>query len=139
MVLENYRDQFDVDMVIATVDTLGRLDINQYAQKLFYNWGIGKKHGGKGILLLVDKETGQSRFEVSYELEHILTDVMCGRIIHNQVRPFWEMDMIYVGMLDAMAFYFLILRVTDGGSLMNRIPGPAKPDQVYFYYRYCGT
>lgn len=27
---------------------------------------------------------------------------MCGRIIRNQVRPFWEMDMIYVGMLDAV-------------------------------------
>jgi hypothetical protein len=101
-VLEHYRDQFGVEMVIATVDTLPGMEINAYARRLFNQWRIGEKHGGKGILLLVANDTGEGRLEISYELEHILTDLMCGRIIRNQVRPFWEMDMIYVGMLDAV-------------------------------------
>lgn len=101
-VLEHYRNQFDTEMVIATLDGIPGSEINQYAQKLFYDWDVGRRYGGKGILLLVDSKTGQSRLEVSYQLEHVLTDVMCGRIIRNQVRPFWEMDMIYVGMLDAV-------------------------------------
>jgi hypothetical protein len=101
-VLEHYRDQFGVEMVIATVDAISGMEIGQYAQKLFSEWRIGEKYGGKGILLLVDSDTGEGRLEISYELEHIITDLMCGRIIRNQVRPFWEMDMIYVGMLDAV-------------------------------------
>jgi len=101
-VLEHYQNQFGVEMVIATVDSLSDMDINQYAQKLFSDWRIGEKHGGKGVLMVVVGDTGEGRLEIAYELEHILTDMMCGRIIRNQVRPFWEMDMVYVGMLDAV-------------------------------------
>jgi uncharacterized protein len=101
-VLEHYRNQFGVELVIATVESSSGMEINPYAQKLFSEWRIGENYGGKGILLLVSNDTGEGRLEISYELEHILTDLMCGRIIRNQVRPFWEMDMIYVGMLDAV-------------------------------------
>ena len=101
-VLELYRDQFGAEMVIVTVASISGKDINQYAQELFSDWRIGEKHGGKGILMVLAGDTGEGRFEISYELEHILTDLMCGRIIRNQVRPFWEMDMVYVGMLDAV-------------------------------------
>ncbi len=101
-VLDIYRNQFDVEMVIVTIDSITGMDINQYAQELFNNWRIGEKYDGKGVLLLVAADTGEGRLEISYNLEHIFTDLMCGRIIRNQVRPFWEMDMIYVGMLDAV-------------------------------------
>ena len=63
---------------------------------------MGSQYEGRGLLLLVEAERGEGRIEVSYDLEHVFTDFLCGRIIRNQVRPFWEMDMIYVGMLDAI-------------------------------------
>lgn len=101
-VLDTYRRQFGVEMVIVTVDSIAGMDINQYTHELFSKWRIGETYGGKGILLLVAADTGEGRFEISYDLEHIITDLMCGSIIRNQVRPFWEMDMVYVGMLDAV-------------------------------------
>ncbi len=100
--LEHYRDQFGVELVVATVGSTSGMEINAYAQKLFSQWRIGENHDGKGILLLVANDTGEGRLEISYELEHVLTDLMCGRIIRHQIRPFWEMDMIYVGMMDAV-------------------------------------
>ena len=101
-ILADYRDRFDVELIITTGSGPEFDNINAYAQTLFSAWRVGSKFGGRGLLLVVDAERGEGRLEVSYDLEYVFTDFLCGRIIRNQVRPFWEMDMIYVGMLDAI-------------------------------------
>jgi uncharacterized protein len=101
-ILGDYRDRFGVELVVATGAGAAFEDINTHAQTLFSDWRVGARFGGRGLLLLIDAERGEGRLEVSYALEHVFTDFLCGRIVRDQVRPFWEMDMIYVGMLDAV-------------------------------------
>jgi len=100
-VLAAYRDRYGIELVITTGTGPAFDDINTHAHNLFSAWRVGSKFGGRGLLLIVDAERGAGRLEVSYALEHVFTDFLCGRIIRHQVRPFWEMDMVYVGMLDA--------------------------------------
>ena len=101
-ILTDYRDRFGIELIITTGSGPEFDDINARAQILFSEWRVGSKFDGRGLLLVVDAQRGEGRLEVSYDLEHVFTDFLCGRIIRNQVRPFWEMDMIYVGMLDAI-------------------------------------
>jgi hypothetical protein len=101
-ILTDYRDRFGIELIITTGSGPDFDDINAHAQALFSEWRIGSNFDGRGLLLVVDAQRGKGRLEVSYDLEHVFTDFLCGRIIRNQVRPFWEMDMIYVGMLDAV-------------------------------------
>lgn len=99
--LKYYRKLYKTEFVIVTTNDLESGDIDRYTQELFSRWRIGGNFDGRGILLLLDTVNGSARFEISYELEHIFTDIFCGYIIRNQIRPFWEMDAVYVGMLDA--------------------------------------
>lgn len=91
-----------VELVVVTIKTLDTETIEDYANKVFNTWKIGKKGKDDGVLLLVAIEDQKFRIEVGYGLEGILTDGMCGEILRSMV-PFmkneWYGQAIYRGVL----------------------------------------
>ncbi len=74
-------------IVIATVDNINDMSLEQYCTRLFQKWGIGKKGEDKGLLIFLAMKERKVRIEVGYGVEHIITDGMAGQILDQYVMP----------------------------------------------------
>lgn len=74
-------------IAVVTVPDMGGDYIENYAVKLFSDWGIGKKDKDNGVLLLLAIQERKIRIEVGYGLEGALPDSVAQRIINNDITP----------------------------------------------------
>jgi len=68
-------------LTIVTVTSLEGQSIEQYANTLFNQWGIGQKETNNGVLLLIAPNDRRVRIEVGYGVEPLLSDGLCGEIL----------------------------------------------------------
>jgi uncharacterized protein len=76
-----------IQLVVATVASLGGEEIEPYANQLFRTWKLGEKAKNNGVLLLVAPNQRKVRIEVGYGLEGTLTDALSKVIIVNAIAP----------------------------------------------------
>jgi uncharacterized protein len=76
-----------LEMAVVTVSSLGGDTIENYAVKLFEEWGIGQELKDNGVLLLVAPTEREVRIEVGYGLEPLLTDAESSWIIRTAILP----------------------------------------------------
>jgi uncharacterized protein len=76
-----------IQLVVATVATLGGQEIEPYANDLFRQWKLGEATKNNGVLFLVAPKEHKVRIEVGYGLEGTLTDAISKIIILNAVAP----------------------------------------------------
>lgn len=87
MKLSNFQKQTGNAVVVATINNLGGDSIENFAVRLFQDWGIGEKGKDNGILILVSKEDREMRVEVGYGLEGVLTDAQSFWLIRDVLTP----------------------------------------------------
>lgn len=75
------------EVVLATVTSLDGMTVEDYANRLFQEWGIGQREKDNGILVLVAPGEREMRIEVGYGLEPILPDGLAGEIIRTEFLP----------------------------------------------------
>lgn len=85
--IRSYEQQTGNEIGVAVIDSLKGGDIDDFANKLFARWGVGKKAADNGVLLLVAITDRAARIEVGYGLEPTLTDAVAGRILREQMFP----------------------------------------------------
>ena len=73
-------DKTGSQIVVVTIPNLDGNSLEDYANQLFRDFGIGDKTKNNGILLLLALEERQFRIEVGYGLEGVLPDGKTGRI-----------------------------------------------------------
>jgi uncharacterized protein len=73
-------------MAIVTVDTLDGDDVTDVANRLYHQWGVGKKPNDEGVLLLFVIKDKKDRAEIGYGLEPVITDADAGSIMRG-LRP----------------------------------------------------
>ncbi len=76
-----------IQLVVATVSSLGGEEIEPYANELFRAWKLGEAKKNNGVLFLIAPQEHRVRIEVGYGLEGTLTDATCSLIIANAVAP----------------------------------------------------
>lgn len=74
-------------VVVATVLSLEGRTIEEYANLLFREWGLGQRETNNGVLLLVAPNERKVRIEVGYGLEGKLTDLLSADIIQRRIVP----------------------------------------------------
>ncbi|MFP4473179.1 MAG: TPM domain-containing protein [Candidatus Omnitrophota bacterium] len=74
-------------LAVLTVPSTKPLTIEQYAVRLFEEWGIGQKGEDNGILLLAAVQDRKVRVEVGYGLEGVMTDALSKRVIERIMVP----------------------------------------------------
>jgi uncharacterized protein len=74
-------------LVVATVPSLGRYEIEDYGYRLGRAWGIGQAGANNGAILLVAPNERRVRVEVGNGLEPILTDAFSNRVIDETIIP----------------------------------------------------
>jgi len=77
-----------VAVVVATINTTGDEDYNEYANKLYEAWGIGKKESNEGVLILNVVQDRKIRIEIGYGLEGIIPDGLAGEIRDTYIIPY---------------------------------------------------
>lgn len=92
--LENLIADFEatstVEIAVVTTSDFQDTYIEDYSIRLFEAWGIGKADKDNGILIVVSSNQRESRIEVGYGLESIITDATAGRIQDYYMIPYFK-------------------------------------------------
>ena len=73
--------------VVATVNSLEGLEIEDYGYRLGRHWQLGDEQRDDGVILLVAPNEKKVRIETGYGAEGFLPDILAGRIIRNEILP----------------------------------------------------
>jgi uncharacterized protein len=96
------REKTGAQLAVVTLKTLEGGQIDDFAVKLFKQWGIGQKDQKNGVLLLVVIDDRKARIEVGYGIEPILPDALAGRILNEQLFPAFKEKLYFDGLLMAV-------------------------------------
>lgn len=99
--LIEYEKTSSTEIIIVTVKSIGSYDIEQYAVELGNKWQIGKKGKNNGVVILVSRDERKINISTGYGLEGALPDVVCGRIIRNEMAPNFKLGSFYEGFKQA--------------------------------------
>jgi uncharacterized protein len=88
------------EIAVVTVPTLGGRPVEEYANRLFSEWGIGKKGRDNGVLILIARDDREMRIEVGYGLEGVLPDGLAGAIIRETFTPRFRDNQVREGILE---------------------------------------
>ncbi|WP_160400997.1 MULTISPECIES: TPM domain-containing protein [unclassified Gilliamella] len=84
-------------IAVLMIAKLDNETVEQYADRVFIQWKIGKKGQDNGILLLIVKDDKRMRIEVGYGLEGTITDLVASHIIREQLVPQFQQNNYYQG------------------------------------------
>jgi uncharacterized protein len=87
------------EVAIVTLNSTEPYSIEDYAVRLYENWGIGQKGKDNGVLLLVALQERKVRIEVGYGLEGAITDGTAGAIIRQIITPAFKKGLYDQGIL----------------------------------------
>jgi len=108
-------------IVVATVNSLGDMSLEEYASSLYEKWGIGKKGEDKGLLLLLAMKERKVRIETGYGVESIITDGRAGQILDQYVIPEFRQGEYGKGLYQG-AVYCAGLIAREEGVTITGIP-----------------
>ena len=108
-------------LAVVTIDSLKGEPIEDFAVKLFEQWGIGKKDKSNGLLLLIAVQDRKSKIEVGYGLEPVITDGISGEILRS-LRPYFRANQYGEGLYSG-AFALASRVAENAGVRLSANPG----------------
>lgn len=117
-------------VVVATVETIGDNDANDYANRLYRAWGIGKKGEDKGVLIFLAVKERQVRIETGYGVEGILPDGLAGEILDRYAIPRFRDGDFGKGLAETMASVSAVVAKAAGVTLTGVQPPPRRPARI---------
>jgi len=91
-------DSTSNQIAIVLLPTLDGYPIEEYANKLFRNWGIGNAKTNNGVLIIAAIADRKIRIEVGYGLEGAIPDIIASNIIQNDIGPNFREGNYYRGL-----------------------------------------
>src|SRR5690554_7592503 len=96
-----YNDSTSTQIYVITVNDLGGYAVSDFAFKLGENWAIGQKSKDNGAVILIKPKIGNSRGQAfiatGYGLEARINDAYAGRIVRNDMIPYFITDDYFGG------------------------------------------
>jgi uncharacterized protein len=111
-------------VVVATVPSLQGYTIEEFANRLFRHWALGRKEEDDGALLLVAPSERKVRIEVGYGLEGTLTDAVGSTIIQSLILPRFRAGDLPGGIEAGTRGILDLLRPEDGSPPAWSRPAP---------------
>ena len=81
--LEAYQKQTGHQVIVYIGKSTGGYPIEEFADKAFQSWAVGRKGLDDGVALFIMAEDRKVRLEVGYGLEGVIPDIIAGRIIND--------------------------------------------------------
>ena len=123
-------DKTGTAVVVATVETIGDNDPNDYANRLYQAWGIGKKGEDKGVLIVLAVKERQIRIETGYGVEGILPDGLAGEILDRYAIPRFRDGDYGKGLAETMAAVSAVVAKAAGVTLTGAQPPKRRPTRI---------
>lgn len=95
-------DSTSNQIAVVLIPSLDGYEVQEYANKLFREWGIGNKGTNNGVLVLAAIEDRKVWIEVGYGLEGAIPDVIASDIYRNKIVPAFKEGNYYRGIDDAI-------------------------------------
>lgn len=130
--LTTLEKETSAEVVVVTINSLNGNSIEVYSVELFEKWGIGKKGKDNGILFLIAVDDSEVRIEVGYGLEKIITDGRAGRILDNDVIPYFKEDNYEAGITAGIESIEKYIRDGSPPSLLEENPISTLIDKFSF-------
>jgi uncharacterized protein len=109
---------------VVLVDSLEEEPIEDVANRLYREWGVGKKGNNEGLLLLLAIKDRKQRAEVGYGLEGSLPDGFTGSVLRG-IRPILRQGN-YGGALLAAVQQYGAKVAQDKGVTIEGAPRPTR-------------
>ncbi len=113
-------------VVVATFRTVGNNDPDEYANRLYETWGIGRKGEDKGVLIFLTLQERRVRIETGYGVEGIITDGMAGEILDRHAMPSLRTGDYGRGLYNAM-FAVSDILARNANVTLTGAPRPQVP------------
>ncbi len=96
--LTEFKSETTNEIAVVMVSTIGDDTIENYANELFREWGVGGKENNNGILILIAKDDRRARIEVGYGLEGAVPDLLVKRILDDVILVEFTAGGYYLGL-----------------------------------------
>lgn len=113
-------------VAVVTVPSLEGNEIQDFANRLFERWGIGRKGKDNGVLLVAAIQDRKVWIEVGYGLEPVIPDARAGRILDEHVIPYFKQGDFGAGLSEGARAVAGIVAQQAGVQLEGG-PPPANP------------
>ena len=128
--LADLESKSGIQLVVATVPSLGGEEIEPYANELFRAWKLGEAKKNNGVLFLVAPKEHRVRIEVGYGLEGTLTDATSSLIIANAAAPRFKVGDFDGGVARSVADIVTVL-TTDSADWQKKPELRAEGDASF--------
>jgi uncharacterized protein len=122
-VVSELLEKTEVPVVVVTVPDIGGAEYNDYVNRLYSAWGIGKKGEDKGVLIFLTVKEREMRIETGYGVEAILPDGLVGEIRDRYMIPYFKKDQFGEGMLNGSLAIAQVI-AEDAGVRLTGAPAP---------------
>jgi hypothetical protein len=109
--------QTGIPVVVVTMPDIGGAEYNDYANRLYKAWGIGKKGEDKGVLIFVTMKERKMRIETGYGVEGILPDGLVGEIRDRYMTPHLKQNKFGEGLLAGASAVAQVIAKASGIEL----------------------
>ena len=106
-----------VALFVVTMPDLGGANANEYAERLYISWDIGKNEGDKGVLILASIRERKLQIRMGNGLKAILSQRQIGEIQDRFVAPYLKQNNYDDGLLNAVLAIAKIIAKKSGADL----------------------
>jgi len=123
-----------IPVAVVTMPDIGGAEYNDYANRLYKAWGIGKKGEDKGVLIFVTVKERKMRIETGYGVEGILPDGLVGEIRDRYMTPYLKQNKFGKGLLAGTLAVAQVIAKASGIELSGQMPKKAAKKQAGFSF-----
>ncbi len=140
--LQQLREATTAEVAVAVVPSIGDYSIEDFSEKVFTQWGLGKKDNDNGVLLLISPDSRRVRIQTGYGTEGVLPDIVCGKIIREAVIPNMQEDCLDCAVDEATAMISKImtdpeyaeeLRSELSDNYSGNVEAPVSKDEIMIF------
>jgi uncharacterized protein len=116
--LADFEAKTSNQVAVLVISSLDGETIEEFSLKVAEKNKLGQKGKDNGVLLTIAKDDRKLRIEVGYGLEGVLTDVLCNRIINNEIKPHFKSGDFEAGIFSG------VTAIIDGIGGTYTVPPP---------------
>jgi len=109
-------------VVVATMPDIGGAEYNDYANRLYSAWGIGKKGEDRGVLIFITVKERKMRIETGYGVEGILPDGLVGEIRDSYMLPYLKENRFEEALLNGTLALIQVISRDAGVKMTGQMP-----------------
>ena len=129
--IRTLRRDTGIQIAVLIIPSLEGENLEEFSIKTASTWALGEKGKDNGVLLLVAMQERKIRIETGYGLEDKLTDLLCGRIIREEMQPAFRAGRPDAGVKNGVGAIMEAVRTgayapSEAAREFAKPPGPAQ-------------